>query len=53
MINMSEVDEFIFNIQNNYAPNYNVYAAYDDKLFNTSQRIINAHAGDTLNPLTK
>ena len=51
MVNMSEVDTFLFELQRAYNINGNVYCAYGDKLFTASCCICRAHQGDQINPL--
>ena len=53
MVLMSEVDQFLRDIQTNRFPDGKLFAAYGDKLFRLSRCILRAHQGDLLNPLTR
>ena len=53
LVLMSDVDQFLVDIQTNRFPFDQLYAAYGDKLFRLSRCIIRAHKGDVLNPITR
>ena len=53
MVNMPNIDQFLFDIQNNGGVDGRIYSAYRDKLFSLTRYITRAHYGDLANPLTR
>ena len=53
MMNMSELDTFLWNLQVNNNPYATIYKTYSDRLFSLGACIVRVHKGDRLNPLTQ
>ena len=53
MMNMSQLDTFLWNLQVNNNPYATIYKIYGDRLFSLGACVVRAHKGDRLNPLTR
>ena len=53
MVNLSDVDNFLEQLQQHFDPNRPLFAFYGDRLFPVGRCITHAHIGDAANPLTR
>ena len=53
LVAMSDIDNFLSDMQHNRFPDGWKYATYGDKLFRLGQCIVRAHEGDEITPLTR
>ena len=53
MVNMSDVNQFLVDIQNHHNLNGRLYVSYGDTLFTILRCVYRAHVGDIINPLTR